>query len=437
MTSSKKNRVERVPLPPKEGTAQNYVTAEQATQALGIKPASLYSYVSRGLIRSILRPGTRARLYYREDVERAGQRMGGRAGMPDTVEAVLSWGQPVFHSAITDLADDGPVYRGRPAHLLAESGRSFESVAELLWSGNDMPQLSHWDAPTLPANFVRRLSAALRDAPGLNCLRIMSVATGLLAVDGQQRPDFERGSTIPDARSLMLAFAGALGMMGPARRFTAIASEGSAMSEVFLRALGAPTTAEHLRAVETAFILCADHELSSATLAARVAASCGGELRACVQAAIATHSGTFLAGGCDRSEALLRNARDAGGMYAQMARIERNGGRIPGYNLKAYPKGDPRARRLLSLAAAAGEASEPIVRMVESVEERFDLQPSLEVGLVALSVALNLPERAASALWALSRVAGWVAHIIEQRQAGFMVRPRALYVGPRSSPLGA
>jgi citrate synthase len=433
MTTSKKNQVKRVPLPPKEGTAQNYVTAEQATQALGIKSASLYSYVSRGLIRSIVQPGSRARLYYREDVERAGQRMGGRAGMPDTVEAVLSWGQPVFHSAITDLTEDGPVYRGRPAHMLADSGRSLESVAELLWSGIDMPQLSHWDAPTLPQNFVRRLSTVLRDAPGLNCLRIMSVATGLLAVDGQQRPDFERGSTIPDARSLMLAFTGALGLMGPTGRFATTAPDGSPMAEVFLSAMGKPAKPEQLRAVNTAFILCADHELSSSTLAGRVAASCGCELRACVQAALATHSGTFLAGGCDRSEALLRSARDADAMYALMSNIERNGGRIPGYNLRAYPKGDPRARRLLALAAATGPSADPIVRLVESVEERFDLQPSLEVGLVALAMALRLPERAASALWALSRVAGWVAHVIEQRQAGFMVRPRARYVGPRAN----
>ncbi len=431
MTTSKKNKVPRVPLPPREGTAQNYVTAEQATQALGIKPASLYAYVSRGLIRSILQPGSRARLYYREDVERAGQRMGGRAGMPDTVEAVLSWGQPVFHSAITDLAEDGPVYRGRPAHVLAESGRSFESVAELLWSGIDMPQLDHWEAPTLPPNFVRRLTASLRDAPDLNCLRIMSAATALLAVDGQPRPDFERGTTIPDTRSLMLAYVGALGLMGPPGRFITAAAEGSPMAELFLRALGATVRPDTLRAVNTAFILCADHELSSSTLAGRVAASCGGELRAGMLAALATHSGTALAGGCDRSEALLRSARDADEMYALMSRIERTGGRIPGYNLKAYPKGDPRARRLLALAASVGPKAEPIVRLIESVEARFDLQPSLEVGLVALAVALQLPERSASALWALSRVAGWVAHVIEQRQAGFMVRPRARYTGPR------
>ena len=126
----KKNPVNRKPLPAREGTAARYVTARDAALSLGIKVESLYAYVSRGVVRSIVQPGQRTRLYYREDIERAWHRMGGRAGIPDTAESVLSWGQPVFQTAITDLSDDGPVYRGRQAHLLADSGRSFESVAE-------------------------------------------------------------------------------------------------------------------------------------------------------------------------------------------------------------------------------------------------------------------------------------------------------------------
>jgi hypothetical protein len=80
--------------------------------------------------------------------------------------------------------------------------------------GIDMPQLSDWHALTLPPNFVHRLGVVLRDAQRLNCLRIMSAATALLAVEGQQRPDLESGTTIPDARSKMSAFISALGLMG-------------------------------------------------------------------------------------------------------------------------------------------------------------------------------------------------------------------------------
>lgn len=428
-----KRRVPRIPLPAKEGAAQNYVTAREACQALGIKPASLYSYVSRGLIRSIVQPGARSRLYYREDVERAGNRMGGRAGMPETVEAVLSWGKPVFHTTITDLSDDGPVYRGRSALTLAESGRSFESVAELLWSGMDLPQLAVWDSQPPPPRFIERMDSALQGGTAVTCLRLMSLATILLALGGHARSDFERGSTIADARQLLQIYFGTMGYMGPKQQFVDSAAEGAALAEVLLKGVGARIVPQAVRAVNAALILCADHELSSATLAARVAASCGAELRPSLLAAIATHSGSLLAGGCDQSEALLRGAKSADEMYALMSAMERSGGRIPGYNLKAYPKGDPRARQLLRIAESVRPKSRGIHELVASVEDKFDLKPSLEVGLVALSAALELPPRMASTIWALGRVAGWVAHIIEQRQAGFMIRPRARYVGPTNS----
>jgi len=425
-----KNAVPRIPLPPKLGQAQAYVTADEAARSLGIKVATLYAYVSRGIVRSIAEPGRRRRLYYREDVERAARRMGGRAGMPETVEAVLSWGQPVIQTALTDLTAMGPVYRGRSAIGLAEAGRSFESVAELLWTGMDLPQLAAWQVGPAPEQLAQRLAASARSPEALSGPRLIALTTSVITVWTPRAPDFERGTTVSDARELIVLYAGALGLMGKPGRFLAPPSAGWPVAELLLRALTGTTSREAVRALNYALVLCADHELSSATLSARVAASCAADLRACILAAVATHSGKFFAGGCDDAEALLRTARGADEMHAVMAGIERSGARIPGYNMKAYPKGDPRARKLLELAARLGGKSERILEVVSGVETRFDLQPSLEVGLVALCVALDLPVGGAAAIWTLGRVAGWVAHVIEQRQAAFLMRPRARYVGP-------
>lgn len=428
--ATKKNPVPRTSLPPKEGTAQLYISATEAAKSLGIKVQSLYAYVSRGLVRSILQPGSRHRLYYREDIERAGKRMGGRGGMPDTVEAVLTWGTPLFHTAITDLRADGPVYRGRPAIPLAQSGRTFESVAELLWTGMDLPQISAWEAAEAPAGVADRLAAAVAGLEGVSCLRLMALTTTLVAVAGQRRPDFERGTTVGDARQLLGLYCGALGLLGPKPSFIGAQDAGTPLASIFLRAMSGEVNRDTLRAINFAFILCADHEMSPATLSARVAASSGAELRACLLAAIGTHSGMFLAGGCDGSEALLRAARSAQEMHELMLRLERTGERIPGYNLKAYPQGDPRARSLLELAEGFGPKGRRVRELIGSVERDFDLRPGLEVGLIALAAALDLPPRSASAIWAIGRCAGWVAHVIEQRQQAFMVRPRARYVGP-------
>jgi citrate synthase len=57
--------------------------------------------------------------------------------------------------------------------------------------------------------------------------------------------------------------------------------------------------------------------------------------------------------------------------------------------------------------------------------------PTLDLGLVALTAALELPPGSATALFAMGRTAGWIAHVLEQRAAGFLLRPRARYVGPR------
>src|SRR5438128_5444731 len=104
------------------------LTAEEAATRLGISMATLYAYVSRGLIRSFPDPDNpRSRLYAEEDVDR---RMPGKAA-----ERALHWGGPVLESAITLIDGDHLYYRGHDACELART-RSVEEVAALLWTGS-------------------------------------------------------------------------------------------------------------------------------------------------------------------------------------------------------------------------------------------------------------------------------------------------------------
>jgi citrate synthase len=138
-----------------------------------------------------------------------------------------------------------------------------------------------------------------------------------------------------------------------------------------------------------------------------------------------------LGGGCDRTEDLLRDAASEDEVRRRLAELEQTGSRVPGFNLVLYPKGDPRARFLLERARAIAtrHASARLIDdFIDEAERRLQLRPSIEVGLVALTAALGLPWRSAGALWALGRTAGWVAHVMEQRLAGFVLRPRARYV---------
>ncbi|TNF32404.1 MAG: helix-turn-helix domain-containing protein, partial [Deltaproteobacteria bacterium] len=114
--------------------ATETIDSREAAEILGVKRATLYAYVSRGLLTAIPTEG-RASLYLRAEVERLRNRAAVRSGQTSAVRGVPRSGEPAMETAITAITGDGPVYRGRPATELAAAGLSFEAVAELLWRG--------------------------------------------------------------------------------------------------------------------------------------------------------------------------------------------------------------------------------------------------------------------------------------------------------------
>ena len=408
-----------------------YLDADVAARLLRVKPQTLYTYVSRGLIRSVAQVDRKQRLYYREDVEKVRARGEARRGMGATAESAMRWGgQPVINTSITEITAAGPCYRGRPAVELARMGCSFEAVAELLWTGVLHDEPVRWEHESLPQDFARLMDGVALQGGKLPIPRAYALATSMLGVADTARSEMRRGSTISAARQLILALAGCIGYLARPPGFRT-PKPGASVAECVAGTFGRQDDPEAINAINQALVLCADHEMSSSTFAARVAASTGAELRASVLAGIAAHSGATLGGGCDRTEYLLRDARTREDVRRRLAETERAGARIPGFNLPVYPKGDPRARHLLQLAhsfASQNERAQLIYAFIEEAEQRLHLRPSIEVGLVALAAALGLPERSASALWTLGRTAGWIAHVMEQRLAGFVLRPRAKYV---------
>src|SRR5579883_3353896 len=116
------------------GMAKEHLTAQQAARELGVSPATLYAYVSRGLIRSEPSAGRRARLYRRQDIELLKSRKAARRNPLDAAERNLSWGLPVLESALTLISEGRLYYRGYDAAALALA-RSVEEVAALMWEG--------------------------------------------------------------------------------------------------------------------------------------------------------------------------------------------------------------------------------------------------------------------------------------------------------------
>jgi citrate synthase len=190
--------------------------------------------------------------------------------------------------------------------------------------------------------------------------------------------------------------------------------------------------------LDSMLVLLADHELNPSTFAVRVAASTRADLVACFSAGLCTLSGSWHGGYCDRLEALVASLKRPADAHRRVRERARSGQHVlgfgvPGVGHPLYPDTDPRGAFLLERArelAPRAPAIQIMTAMAEAVAELGQPGPVSDFGMVALCLALRLPPGAASGLFAVSRSAGWVAHVLEQRSLGVTLRPRARYVGP-------
>ena len=400
-----------------------WLSAAEASRALGVKRETLYAYASRGLVRSAAASGgRRARLYHKDDVDRLKARSLARSGHAAVAAGALRWGEPVLETRIGTISDEGPRYRGRLAIELATSAASFEDICALLWG---LPV-----APLESERFgvsVASLRALLR--PNAEPFDGMLVAAAAFAA---AEP---RGEPIEIARarapSLVRRLVAACALPRGAEAVTA-SLEAGGTARALLVALGGRTTKASVAAIDEALVLSADHELNASTFSARVAASAQASLAASITAALCALSGPLHGAATARVEAFVAEVdRPERAAEIVAGRLER-GESVPGYGHPLYPDGDPRGARLIEVARKIAPKARA-VRILTAVTSAMALaareRPTIDVGLVALAGALGLGRGSPLAIFASGRLAGLVAHALEQREAGFMLRPRARYVG--------
>ena len=111
--------------------------------------------------------------------------------------------------------------------------------------------------------------------------------------------------------------------------------------------------------------------------------------------------------------------------------LHAQGQTVPGFGHPLYPQGDPRATHMLDIArkrTTHNRELRTVFRFIDELAQSHGLLPRQELALVVLTRAMNLPSQAPVILFALGRIAGWVAHVQEQRTAGTLLRPRARFV---------
>ncbi|WP_019043199.1 citrate synthase family protein [Comamonas testosteroni] len=396
-----------------------WLQAAEAAAMLGVQRASLYSYVSRGLLKAQRLVGRRGNVYLLSDVQRLVRQRQAVRNPAQLAQSTLDWGQAVLDSAITLVRDGQLYYRGHSAVQLAQSA-TLEETAMLLWQQSSAGPTGVDEAPArqgarhMPRSAAQALATwfGMATVPRNHLALLHCMGDVLLGLP----PPASASSSRPSAQTVTLA---------PLHQRLAASWQIAADSDAKVDATNV---------LRSALVLCADHELNASSFATRVVASTGASLHASVGAGLAALSGP-LHGGMTRhisahwDEWHGRPPKAALAASLQALLEARQTGQTPhymaGFGHPLYPSGDPRSAYLLALLPFDSRRE----NLIDQVHATTGLHPSLDYSLVAIERALRLPPGAAFVLFALGRTVGWIAHALEQQATGQLIRPRAQYTG--------
>ena len=394
---------------------RDLIPAAEACRMLGISPATLYAYVSRGLLES--RPGRdhRSRVYRRQDVERLAERKRLGRGPARGAAQSLDRGLPVLETRISLIRPDGPYYRGRSAVAAARDGATLEDIARLLW---DCGSQDPFADP--PGDWPARIAPLAGDEELPPLSRAMA-AIPLLALHVPHSFQADQPTRRAVAATLLRQNAALLVARHPAGPVHHLLGEA-----------WRPGDAGFAELVRAALVLCADHELNVSAFAARVVASTGAHLHATVCTGLSALSGPRHGGATARAYALIAEARDSGRPADHVQARWNRGDDLPGFGHALYPDGDPRASTLLAMLRThrgRTAAMRAIDQVIAGGDAASGQRPNIDFLLAAICHVYALPATPALVLFASGRLTGWLAHALEQQALGKLIRPRAHYVG--------
>jgi citrate synthase len=380
---------------------------------LGVKPATVYAYVSRGLLTSRRNADGKGSLFAKPDVDAF---LAGRKRITT----------PGIQTGITLIRDGGLYYRGRDACDLARGGASFESVATLLWTG-DLEHVDLVPRPDLKALATAVTAPLPPTARPTDQLRVIVAAA---AAADPLRFDTSPAAVISTGRTMLATMVAALPFHNGVASMAALDRErtGPSLATVLWPrlTLREPPGQALLNA---ALVLLADHDIAASTLAARVAASTRAHPYAVVSAGLAALDGPLHGAASGLAHALLAEATTRTDPVTTIADRLRTGTPVPGFGHSLYPAGDPRATTLLAMLPD-DPVSETAHRLAEAMRTHSGTHPNIDFALAALTLQHDMTAEAGEAVFAVARTAGWIAHALEEyadRPSRF--RPSGQYAG--------
>jgi citrate synthase len=194
----------------------------------------------------------------------------------------------------------------------------------------------------------------------------------------------------------------------------------------------------HVRAVDAYWVTAAEHGVNASTFTARVVASTGADVAACLSSAVGALSGPLHGGAPARVIQMLDEVERDGSPDRWVTRALDRGDRLMGFGHRVYRAEDPRARVLRRIARELGSPRYDVAEALEraALEELAARRPdralrtNVEFWSAVVLDHAHVPPHLLTPMFACARLAGWSAHILEQKRSGRLIRPSARYTGP-------
>ncbi|HLW85625.1 MAG TPA: citrate synthase [Candidatus Sulfotelmatobacter sp.] len=334
-------------------------------------------------------------------------------------------------------------YRGIDIHELAEHS-NFEETCYLLWFGR-LPSASEL------RDFRRRLAQERHLDPAIiNLLRtaprqaspmdVLRTAVSTLAFYDSDNTKNDHDANINKAIRLTSQIAMIVAFYDRIRKGKNLVDADPALSHaanLLLQLTGAKPSPTAERALDIALVLHADHELNASTFAARVVAATLSDMHSAITAAIGALKGPLHGGANEAVFRILETVdRESADPVAYVRNLLAQKKKIPGFGHRVYHTEDPRATHLRAMSRDLGKASgQPQwYEMSEKIEAFVKIEKKLNANVDFYSAStyhtLGIDEDLFTPIFAVSRISGWAAHVIEQLDDNRLIRPRAEYMGP-------
>ncbi|ONI88737.1 excisionase [Actinosynnema sp. ALI-1.44] len=389
-----------------DASDERYLNTAEVARQLGVKPETVYAYVSRGQLASTRTPGRRGSVFRQEDVNRLAAR--GRGDRPAGQSTSI-------RTDLTLLENNELYYRGHRVTDLAPTVAA-ESVAGLLWTG----ELAEQPFPA-PPDMVRLAKSSIGVLPSSARLTDqLRVAVATLGCADPMRFDLSTSAIVTAARTLIGTLVDAVG-----------SADGDSLAERLWPALSA--TEPNPTLLNAALVLLADHDLAVSTVAARVAASAHAHLYAVISAGLGAVDGHYHGAASSLAHRFLADAMTD--PVAALSERLRTGGSVPGFGHRFYENRDPRADLLLDMLRAV-PAADRVMSTVDTVASELRRRdfPNVDLALAAMMHAYDMRPDAGEAVFAIARMIGWTAHAVEEyHEPGLRLRMTGVYTGIRPS----